>query len=360
MHNFLKMTYFNLKISEWYQQNQRKLPWRETSDPYKIWISEIILQQTQVKQGQNYYFKFIETFPDIQTLAKTSEQKILKIWQGLGYYSRARNLHKAAIYICNNLSGEFPKTKIELEKLSGIGPYTAAAIASIAFNKPHAVVDGNVYRLLSRFFAISTPIDSTQGKKEFELLANELIDRQSPGTFNQAMMEMGALVCTPAKPQCHICPIADKCKSRAAGSQMQFPVKRKKGDKRTRYFNYVIIRNNASLLLSKRNKGDIWQGLFEPLLIESDILLSQNSLYEILNHEWPYMEHMPIIKSESRQTLTHQIIYARFFELFLPHAFELPRSIFKKELQAVNLASWHEYPVPRLIENFLTKNITNI
>jgi A/G-specific adenine glycosylase len=351
------MTNFNNKIIDWYLQYHRKLPWRETSDPYKIWISEIILQQTQVKQGLNYYLRFIESFPDIKSLANASEQSVLKMWQGLGYYSRARNLHKAALYIVSTLSAEFPKSKADLQKISGIGPYTAAAIASIAYNEPHAVVDGNVYRLLSRVFAISTPIDSTLGKKEFETLANLLIDKDSPGIFNQAMMEMGALICTPSSPDCQLCPIASECKSRATGTQLQFPVKGKKAGKRTRFFNYINIRNKGFIVLSKREKGDIWQGLFEPLLIESDTLLSEVTLSSLLNKEWVGSNIEPKIKSEAKHILTHQIIIARFFEIYWPEQLKLPASYCRKSLQTIDLSDIHNYPIPRLIENYLSKHL---
>lgn len=355
MYNFLKMTKFNHKITVWYSQNHRKLPWRDTSDPYKIWISEIILQQTQVKQGLNYYFKFIERFPDINTLANASEQNVLKIWQGLGYYSRARNMHKAAVYIACNLSGVFPKTKVELQKIIGIGPYTAAAIASIAFNEPHAVVDGNVYRLLSRFFAISTPIDSTIGKKEFETLANQLLDKENPGNFNQAMMEMGALICTPFNPACNICPIAVECKSRSTATQLLFPVKGKKADKRTRHFNYIFIRYNDSILMNVREKGDIWQGLFEPLLIESNNLHNNESLADFLKIEWPNFNLEISTKFDSRHILTHQMIIARFFEIIWSDHLKIPKKFGDKELQLITASSIHNYPVAKLIDNYLPK-----
>jgi A/G-specific adenine glycosylase len=271
LYNFLKMTHFNIKICDWYLQNHRQLPWRETSDPYRIWISEIILQQTRVKQGHDYYLRFIGAFPTVETLARASEQNVLRAWQGLGYYTRARNLHRAARVIVNDLGGQMPRNSHDLRKLSGIGPYTAAAIASIAFREPVAVVDGNVYRLLSRCFAISTPIDSTEGKKSFGALANRLIDTLEPGRFNQAMMELGALICTPTNPQCHLCPVEADCLSLKTGTHLQYPVKGKKIAKRTRHFNYVLLRSAVTCFATKRReKDDIWQGLFEPLLIESD------------------------------------------------------------------------------------------
>ena len=347
------MTHFTKKISHWYHQHHRALPWRETSDPYRIWISEIILQQTQVKQGLDYYLKFIKTFPDIKALATASEQNVLKTWQGLGYYSRARNLHKAAQYVYYNLNGVFPTTKQDLQKLKGIGPYTAAAIASIAFNEPHAVVDGNVYRLLSRFFAIDTPIDTTAGKKEFERFANELLDKQNPGIFNQAMMEMGALICTPVNPRCSDCPLIKNCISAKAGTQKKFPVKRKKTEKRTRFFNYIVLKSSKTIYLSKREDSDIWQGLYEPLLIESKHPLKQQEVVAALKTMWPGLSFRVISEYHKRHLLTHQLIEATFFGIVLHHDEELPPSTGKSQLVPVLLNEMDNYPVPRLIEKYL-------
>ena len=346
------MTNFSKKISHWYIQHHRQLPWRETSDPYRIWISEIILQQTQVKQGLDYYFKFIENFPDLKALATAAEQNVLKTWQGLGYYSRARNLHKAAQHIFYNLNGAFPATRIELQKLKGIGPYTAAAIASIAFNEPHAVVDGNVYRLLSRFFAIETPIDTTAGKKEFELLANKLLDKQNPGRFNQAMMEMGALICTPANPRCTGCPLSENCKSNKAGTQNNFPVKSKKTEKRTRHFNYIVIKTSKAIYLSKREHADIWEGLFEPCLIESVQPLNQEEIETTLKTKWPGLTFEVFSKHHKKHILTHQLIEATFYGVILRGKEELTMFPGTAQLQKVPLNELHHYPVPRLIERY--------
>lgn len=352
MYNFLKMTYFNQKITAWYNQNHRQLPWRKTTDPYKIWISEIILQQTQVKQGLNYYIRFIESFPDIESLATASEQNILKVWQGLGYYSRARNLHKAAQHIYYNMSGKFPSTRNDLLKLSGIGPYTAAAISSIAFNEPYAVVDGNVYRLLSRFFAISTPIDSTQGKKEFEKLANYLLDRDNPGTFNQAMMEMGALICTPTNPLCHQCPLASECKSFLTKTTDQFPVKSKKTEKKIRHFNYAIIQTHKSLILTRRDQGDIWHGLFEPLLIESDKEINDMKFAKLIQQHWPHFNQNITLQTTKKQILTHQIIYAKIFRIVIPEETTIPDMFNSKQLLMVDFDQLKQYPIPRLIDQY--------
>ena len=265
------MTDFHLLIDGWYRQNKRDLPWRTTRDPYFIWLSEIILQQTRVDQGMNYYLKFTRNYPTIRHLAEASEQEVLNDWQGLGYYSRARNLHQTAKYIHKELNSSFPESYEKIIKLKGIGPYTAAAIASFAFDEGVAAVDGNVYRVLSRIFDIDLPIDSTQGKKAFQELANSLIPTKNPGDFNQGMMEFGAMQCTPVNPKCEHCPFSERCLAKMHNTIAARPVKAKKTAVRNRYFYYFIFRETDRICIQKRTQKDIWQHLFEfPLLETAD------------------------------------------------------------------------------------------
>ena len=267
----------------WYLKNKRDLPWRKTKNPYQIWLSEIILQQTKISQGTAYYLKFIEKFPTIQNLASAREEDVLKLWQGLGYYSRARNLHKTAKHISNELNGIFPKKYDDLIKLKGVGDYTASAIASICFNGPNATVDGNVYRLLSRYFGISTPINSSKGIKEFKEIAQTLLNKKDSGTFNQAMMEFGALVCTPKNPDCIHCTFNESCNALQNNTVPILPVKENKIKIRKRYFNYLVVNfNNSQTIIQQRFGKGIWENLFEFPLLESE---KELEIKEIVNHE---------------------------------------------------------------------------
>lgn len=250
-------------LKDWYFNNHRLLPWRETKNPYKIWLSEVILQQTRVQQGLAYYHEFIRAFPTVFSLAKADEQEVLKLWQGLGYYSRARNLHHTAKQVVEDYGGAFPDSYAGLLKLKGVGPYTAAAIASFAFNERVAVVDGNVYRVLSRLFNDSTPIDSTQGKKNFQVLADSLLPQESSDIHNQAMMELGALVCTPQSPQCTNCPIESRCHAFMRHNPTDLPVKSKKTKVEHRDIHYVVSQKSGHLLLRKRTAKGIWQNLYD-------------------------------------------------------------------------------------------------
>jgi A/G-specific adenine glycosylase len=303
-------------LLDWYRQNHRDLPWRRTNDPYAIWLSEVILQQTRVDQGMPYWFRFLEAFPTATDLANADEQEVLRLWQGLGYYSRARNLQAAATVIRDDYKGVFPNQYGQIRSLKGIGDYTAAAISSIAFDLPHAVVDGNVYRFLSRLFAISTPIDSTIGKKEFYELANELLDKNNPGMFNQALMEFGAMQCKPSNPDCSICPFMEHCQSYASNSVSEYPVKSKKTKTRNRYFNYLILSDEKNTIIQKREAKDIWQGLYQFPLIESEnknhvtIDLSNTDIAQYIKGTSNSM-----VKSSSivKHVLSHQIIYAKFW-----------------------------------------------
>lgn len=347
----------NLIISslllKWYNKNKRDLPWRNTSDPYIIWISEIILQQTRVNQGWSYFLRFIEKFPDVQSLAAANEDEVLKIWQGLGYYSRARNLHTAAKQITTQFDGNFPHTYPDILSLKGVGEYTASAIASIAYNLPHAVVDGNVFRVISRLFAIETPINSTEGKKLFSEVAKSLLHPQFPGEHNQAMMELGALVCTPTKPDCGECPLEHLCMAKEHKIIAKFPVKTPKKTIRTRYFNYLHIINKDKTYITKRTSSDIWKNLYEFPLIETPEKTDLSELV-LLPEFSALFESTSLInihnKLSIKHVLSHQHIFAVFYQIEiegsskkLPHEniLEIPES----ELST--------YPISRLTHKYL-------
>lgn len=345
------MSSFTQEIYNWFLKNKRDLPWRNTSDPYKIWISEIILQQTRVAQGINYYNRILETFPTVFDLAKASEDDVLKLWQGLGYYTRARNLHFTAKYIVDNYNGIFPNDYKTILSLKGIGNYTAAAIASIAFKLPHAAVDGNIYRVISRYFGISTPIDSNKGRIEIQNIANDLIKGQDAGLHNQAFMEFGALQCTPKAPDCNSCSVKDTCYANKNKLTDQIPVKSKKIKQSTRYFYYYIIESKNSILLEKRNNKDIWKNLFQFPLFESKKELSDQ---EIVNLQIPLSsEKKANIKSVStkvKHILTHQTIYARFIHIETENN-NMNDSYFIR----VNKKDIYKFAVPKLLERYLEK-----
>ena len=257
-------------LLSWFAREGRDLPWRRTRDPYRIWLSEVILQQTRVAQGLEYYLRFTERFPDIAALAAAPEDEVLKLWQGLGYYSRARNLHAAARQVMSRFGGVFPATYGEVRALPGVGDYTAAAVCSIVYDAPCAVLDGNVYRVLARLFDIGIPIDTTAGKRTFAELAQLQLDTSRPGLYNQAIMDFGALQCTPAQPRCGDCPLAGRCLALAAGTVGVRPVKQGRAKVRDRWFNYLHVTCGGQTLLHRRGGGDIWQGLYEFPLIETD------------------------------------------------------------------------------------------
>jgi len=304
-------------LTNWYLENKRELPWRDITDPYRIWISEIILQQTRVNQGMSYYLRFVERFPEVKSLADADEDEVLKYWQGLGYYSRARNLHKTAKIITDKHDGIFPKTHSDILQLRGIGEYTAAAISSFAYNQPYAVVDGNVFRVLSRIFGVETPIDSTTGKKEFTQLALKLLDKNEPGLHNQAIMEFGALQCVPVLPDCGICPLQAVCKAYSLNLVDKLPVKATKTKVRERFFNYFYIEFQDKIFIQKRTEKDIWQNLFELPLVESDRLFEPHEITE--NDLFANLKHIEI-SSETptfKHILSHQRIFARFFTVHI-------------------------------------------
>lgn len=330
------MADFHLLIGEWYRLNHRSLPWRETNNPYFIWLSEIIMQQTRIEQGTNYYLKFIQAYPTVNDLAIASEEDVLNNWQGLGYYSRARNLHFSAKQIVNELNGEFPSTYNDILRLKGVGTYTAAAIGSFAFNERRAVVDGNVYRFISRLFDVPTPIDSTQGKKEFQILADRLIENADPGLHNQAMMEMGSLICTP-KPLCEECPVQVHCLARKNGTISERPVKTKKTKVRDRYFHYLVYSFDKKTIITKRTEKGIWQNMYEFPLIETESSETPSSL-----------ENNVLFSSEvQKHILSHQRIFAVFH-----HIKKAPKSIEQDHLE-IRLADIQNYPLPRIIDRYL-------
>ena len=306
------------KLIDWYCQNKRDLPWRKTSDPYKIWLSEIILQQTRVTQGWQYYDKMLEHFPTISALASASEEEVLRVWQGLGYYSRARNMHTASKEIMERFEGKFPADYEAVRSLKGIGEYTAAAILSFAWNLPYAVVDGNVYRVLSRLFAIELPIDSNKGKRFFFNLAQNLLPIGKAGVFNQALMEFGALQCVVRDPDCHLCPLQKECLGYAENKVSSYPVKSKKIGKKSRFFTYFYIHNDKEIILTKRTDNDIWRGLFQFPLIEADHLLDISEINDSDFFTLLGSNAEVCIKSVidmPKHILSHQILYTRFVEI---------------------------------------------
>lgn len=334
---------FSTLLENWYARNGRwELPWRKVSDPYLIWLSETILQQTRVVQGYDYYLRFAERFPDVFALAAADEDEVLKLWQGLGYYSRARNLHAAAKTVAE--SGKFPDTYEDIRKLKGVGDYTAAAIASFAFQLPHAVVDGNVYRVLSRFFGITTPIDSVQGKKEFTALANELLDREHPARYNSAIMDFGALQCTPKSPACHDCPLAGGCHAYQKNQVASLPVKAKKVAVTHRYFVYLYMEDEKQLLLHRREGKDIWKGLYEPLLIEFPHAPEDKEVMEAI-HRLPGCAETNItpIAKGIKHVLTHQKLQIDGYRLSLPQLPNISGCIL------INKEERYAYAVPKVV-----------
>ena len=343
-------SYFSKKLILWYLAHKRDLPWRTTAIPYYIWLSEIILQQTRVEQGLPYYKAFVSKYPTVNKLANAAEQEVLKLWQGLGYYSRARNLHATAKYVSNELNGVFPTSYRELIKLKGVGDYTASAIASICFNEATAVVDGNVYRALARYFGIATPINSSLGIKEFKNLAQQLIDVDKPGNHNQALMEFGARQCKPQNPNCDVCIFNDSCVALQQKKISELPVKLKKTKVKNIYFNYIVlISKNKNTFLQKRIGKGIWQNLYEFPLIETekDIEIEElNSLRVFQDVSKKFEINSLILYNEVPilHKLSHRNIYTRFWIA----------ETSKNNYKAISISQIETYPVPKLIGNFIT------
>lgn len=329
---------FSARLLQWYSLNGRILPWRQTKNPYIIWVSEIILQQTRVEQGVEYFHRFIEKFPDVSALANASQTEVLRTWQGLGYYTRARNLHQAAQIIMNLHAGQLPDSYSGWIKLPGVGPYTASAITSIAFDHMHAVLDGNVFRVIARLFGIDHKIDTAEGKKVFENIASTLLDTQCPGAYNQAMMDFGAMICKPANAICNLCPFQIECKAFRLKKVNSFPVKSKPKVARTRFFNYLYIffkdhHGVEHFFITQRLSPDIWKNLFELPLIETEYDFPyENLILSTLWKQWfPKSKGVVVtgVTDNYRHKLTHQLICARVIKIriqpelveFLPRAF---------------------------------------
>ena len=352
------MNEFADKLIDWYAENKRELPWRDTKDPYRIWISEIILQQTRVAQGYDYYIRFVERFPDVFALADAEEDEVMRYWQGLGYYSRARNLHAAARSVKD--AGFFPTTYEGVRALKGVGDYTAAAICSFAYDMPHAVVDGNVYRVIARWMGMDVPIDSAQGKKLFAQVAGELMDEHRPALYNQAIMDFGAMQCAPSSPACISCPLADGCVGLAQGRVDVLPVKQHKTKVTHRFFNYIYVRTGGHTYIRKRTGNDIWKNLYEPLLIESeeDWTGKDEVLFRKLQDIFGKSKgNSPIdggvflrpVKQGVRHVLSHRIIHANFYELVLPAG-----SVSLEGYQRVAEEDLHKFAVSNLVYQFFS------
>ena len=346
------MSEFADTLIDWYEKNKRDLPWRNTQDPYRIWISEIILQQTRVAQGYDYYIRFMQRFPDVFVLAEADEDEVMKYWQGLGYYSRARNLHAAARSIRE--LGAFPTTYEGVKALKGVGDYTAAAICSFAYGLPHAVVDGNVYRVLSRWLGIDTPIDSAQGKKLFAQVADEMMDRSRPALYNQAIMDFGALQCTPTSPDCLSCPLADGCIALSQKRVSQFPVKQHRTKVTDRFFNYIYVRTcGGETFIRKRTGNDIWKNLYEPVLVETneDLTGRDDELFRKLHDIFGICEGVFFrpLRQGVRHVLSHRVIHANFYELHLPEG-----AVALEGYQKVAEEDLHKFAVSNLVYQFFS------
>ncbi len=339
---------FSQKLLFWYNENKRSLPWRTTKDPYKIWLSEIILQQTRVAQGLPYYLKFVERFPTVFSLAKAQEQEVLRLWQGLGYYSRARNLHHCAKEVVRGFQGKFPDNFHDLKKLRGIGSYTAAAIASISFLETVAVVDGNVFRVLSRVFGIDKDISHPKTKDFFFELANKLISKDHPDEFNQAIMEFGATHCLPKNPLCSECMFKNQCLAKASDLQTILPIKTKKQKIRKRYFYYFVFRQGKKILMRKRGGNDIWQGLFDFYLMEFtkpmniDNVLAEHIALKKIN--------LGKVSKTYKHVLSHQHLMTRFVSV---NSFELSAEQLKKGFKYYSPSEIRKLPKPVLILQYL-------
>ncbi|MDR3181160.1 MAG: A/G-specific adenine glycosylase [Prevotellaceae bacterium] len=349
---------FTATLLGWFKKNHRDLPWKNTKDPYKIWLSEIILQQTRVEQGYSYYLRFTGQYPTVEALAAAPLDEVLKLWQGLGYYSRARNLHITAQAVVAHHNGQFPTSVSGLLSLKGIGEYTAAAIASFAFDEPAPALDGNGYRILTRMFGIHTPIDSSEGKKTLRTLAQELISQRYPADFNQALMDFGSLVCVPKTPKCAECPLNEGCYAFRTKKVAELPVKSRKPEIRTRYFHYFIVQEKRHVYLHQRSKNDIWKGLYEFPLIETETEISPEKIPA--QPDWKKLfsggkvqiiRFSPLIKHQ----LTHQTLWARFYLVKMD---TIPQTLLQHYL-CVPLQDFERHSIPRLIDAFLEKNAEN-
>ncbi len=358
--HFLYAMGFSKRLLLWYDEHCRELPWRNKRDPYVVWVSEIILQQTRIDQGMAYYHRFLEAFPDVYSLASASETAVLRVWQGLGYYSRATNMHHTAKTIVKEHNGIFPGSSKELLSLKGIGAYTAAAIASIVYNEAVPALDGNVYRLLSRLFALNDSINSSKGKNSFRELAEQLISKNRPGDFNQAMMDFGSLVCRPVNPLCEECIFNNKCVAFMQNKVKQYPVRNEKRTMRHRFFNYFFIEYNdpgkMQVFYARQRKGDdIWKHLYELPLFETDTAMPQQDIFV---HPWwktlfPDNKGYSVsgVASEKKHQLSHQLIHARLFSVRVTSP--LIRKKLDQLFMTVDAESFEAMPKPRLLEHLL-------
>lgn len=345
---------FSKKLLIWNKnENTRQMPWKGEKDPYKIWLSEIILQQTRVEQGLKYYENFIRTFPDVHALATAPEKKVFKLWEGLGYYSRCRNLILAAKFISNDLKGKFPHNFESILQLKGVGNYTASAIASFAYNLPYAVLDGNVFRVLSRIFDIEIPIDSTKGKKYFSELAQAILPRKKAGEYNQSIMDFGAVVCKPY-PDCKICFFNHQCKAYLQGKQDLLPVKEKKIKVKERWLNYFIVKHEKRILIRQRTSKDIWQQLFEFLLIETSEAITPKKLLKLLEKQYAIRALQFERFQAGKQKLSHQLIHFSFLQIELSDEQKIPTFFW------VKISELDKYAFPRtlqeLVANYMKKS----
>lgn len=345
---------FAAEIIKWYSINKRDLPWRHTKNPYLIWLSEVILQQTRVQQGLPYYEKFVEHFPTVQHLAQATEQEVLNLWQGLGYYSRARNLHQAAKMVLEHFDGVFPTDYKALLSLKGIGTYTAAAIASFSTGAPHAVVDGNVYRVLSRYFGVETPINSPEGVKIFNELAQELLPIPKADIYNQAIMEFGAIQCKPKSPNCVTCSLQLKCVALKQNKISELPIKIKKIKVKQRFFNYLICIQEDKILLNKRIHADIWKSMYDFPLIETENReISEKKLIALIKNKYLINSDIDVKSYQKSQShkLTHQTILINFFVV----SFQKTNFIVTNEMKWVKIQDLRQFPVPKPIDEVLKR-----
>ncbi len=347
---------FSERLIKWYDGNKRDLPWRISADPYAVWVSEVVLQQTRIDQGLNYYNRFLNAFPDVESLAAASEDDVLRLWQGLGYYARARNLHQAACKIVKTCNSEFPQNAKDWMRLNGVGPYTSAAIASIVYGEAIPALDGNGYRLLARVFALSYNKDSSAGKEKFRELAAQLIDANRPGDFNQAMMDLGSLVCKPSRPLCPQCPLNDICLAFQNNTVSEYPAKRAKRPLQTRYFNYFRIttndqQGNIVLYIRKREENDIWKNLYDLPLLETPAEMPGEELFK--NHWWsnliPGEGAYKVLghPKQRKHQLTHQTIHAKLYFVFVYTEYT---QVLDKTFLAVGFERFEQLAKPRLIE----------
>lgn len=345
-------------IARWYKNHHRDLPWRKTNDPYLIWVSEIILQQTRVEQGLPYYLRFISEFPNVQTLAKAPEDDILHLWQGLGYYSRARNMHQAAKVIMEEHRGTFPSKYVDIRNLKGIGDYTAAAIASFAFGLPYTAVDGNVLRVIARINGISDDINKLSTKKSISALAYEMMDKHDPATFNQSMMEFGATLCKPKQTPCEKCPLQDQCMAFRNGMVNVLPVKKNQIKVRNRYFHYLVLGNNQSITIKQRSEKDIWQNLWDFPMIEDTSRLKEKDLLERIHHTIQTVDSINIwyTSPEIKHKLSHQLLHITF------HFINIDTMETREGWKEININQISDYAFPEVINKYkdeITKRLTS-